>query len=377
MSSYSKQMMAAAREWLAQNPTPGDGVLRIPISTRASAARETHAAWWATHAEWLSRVRRMAEERPDIAVLIDRIEQIGAEREAAFEELHRATSELEQAISRGLPFAHYKHVVGSSLNVQLGHWHLAWARHGYNILDLSADFTSAMLLTDPSELDISSVRMPFAGILLYLPDGFAVGAEGGSYTKIHVVEVSAACRTLETETEIEAEVEADTALQIYATDGVRALDTIIARRGLTWGALDELPDEATEDADRQARQTICRVVLGALAYCSAVSGTLERREGTRRKSPRRESPESPTTWEVGRTIKLDPNLVRSARAGAREVALRLRYRHIVRGHYRDQAHGPGRVERKRIWIAPFWKGPEDGAALVHTYRADRTGGSSG
>lgn len=34
------------------------------------------------------------------------------------------------------------------------------------------------------------------------------------------------------------------------------------------------------------------------------------------------------------------------------------HRWIVRGHWRWQACGAGRTERKRIWIAPFIKGPE-------------------
>lgn len=38
------------------------------------------------------------------------------------------------------------------------------------------------------------------------------------------------------------------------------------------------------------------------------------------------------------------------------------HRWIVRGHWRWQAYGPGRTERRRIWINPFVKGPE-GAPL--------------
>ncbi len=37
-------------------------------------------------------------------------------------------------------------------------------------------------------------------------------------------------------------------------------------------------------------------------------------------------------------------------------------RWIVRGHWRNQPHGPGSMLRKRIWIAPFWKGTEGAPA---------------
>jgi hypothetical protein len=33
-------------------------------------------------------------------------------------------------------------------------------------------------------------------------------------------------------------------------------------------------------------------------------------------------------------------------------------RFIVRGHWRNQAYGAGRAERRSQWIKPFWKGPE-------------------
>jgi hypothetical protein len=40
--------------------------------------------------------------------------------------------------------------------------------------------------------------------------------------------------------------------------------------------------------------------------------------------------------------------------GFREYASRF----IVRGHWRNQPHGPGLSERKLIWIKPYYKGPE-------------------
>lgn len=49
------------------------------------------------------------------------------------------------------------------------------------------------------------------------------------------------------------------------------------------------------------------------------------------------------------------------------------HRWVVRGHWRWQACGVGRAERKRIWVAPFVKGPEDKplVAREHVYRLAR------
>ena len=47
-------------------------------------------------------------------------------------------------------------------------------------------------------------------------------------------------------------------------------------------------------------------------------------------------------------------------------------RWVVRGHWRWQAHGVGRAERKRLWIDPYIKGPEDAPLVVSTKVYDVT-----
>ncbi|MBI4918178.1 MAG: hypothetical protein HY825_20240 [Acidobacteria bacterium] len=41
-----------------------------------------------------------------------------------------------------------------------------------------------------------------------------------------------------------------------------------------------------------------------------------------------------------------------------EVDRAYKVRWIVRGHWRNQPCGPGRMQRELIWICPYWKGPE-------------------
>lgn len=350
MASYSKQMMAVAQAWLAANPDPSDPTLRIPRSPAPPATRDCAS----TIARAEHALQAYADDREfcsRIADLAGQLREFSAQHTTALRELREAEDDLERAVNDPIAPRLMKYDAGpaSTNSVELGRWCLAWARHGHNVLDLSADFVSAMLLTDGRAVDVAEVRAPFGGVLLLIPDGFARGAEGASYTRIHLTELDGGH------------------LSLLANNGTRALDTVIQRDGLTWDALDDLPGNLTEDADQAAARTIRRIVFCALAYVGAVSLSLERRDvGRRRPGPARER--APRVWDVGRTIRLDPHLARAARGGAREVAFRLQCRHIVRGHYRNQPHGPRRSERKRIWIAPFWQGPADGAALVHTYQ---------
>jgi hypothetical protein len=43
---------------------------------------------------------------------------------------------------------------------------------------------------------------------------------------------------------------------------------------------------------------------------------------------------------------------------------------LVRGHWRNQAHGPKASLRKTIWIQPFWKGPEGSRVLLRQHRIE-------
>lgn len=74
-------------------------------------------------------------------------------------------------------------------------------------------------------------------------------------------------------------------------------------------------------------------------------------------------------FEVGRVVKLDGNTRRALTLGAGDVAKwRLMQKFMVRGHWRNQVHGVGRALRRRQWIAPFYKGPDNVAeALSRTY----------
>lgn len=40
---------------------------------------------------------------------------------------------------------------------------------------------------------------------------------------------------------------------------------------------------------------------------------------------------------------------------------------MVRGHWRQQPHGPGGRERKLLWIRPHYKGPDLAAVINKPY----------
>lgn len=75
-------------------------------------------------------------------------------------------------------------------------------------------------------------------------------------------------------------------------------------------------------------------------------------------------------YTVGREIKLSPQLRALASATNRPNKYRFRSRWLVRGHFRNQPVGPGKADRRVIYIHPHWKGPEGGIELRPIYSCD-------
>lgn len=409
MSSYAKQMMEVAAEWLKVNPDPGSGFINVPgleksKEKRTAIVRERQVNSLKKRVYGAHVPQKIKEQLTDLMGQVD--SQLG-EIIKVSDDLIEKETEMQELLNEVPTPGQSKDPTEDYLRTDRGRWCLSWARHGHNVFDLSPDFTAAMLLTDPTEIDIKTAKLPFKGLLITIPSEFATGVEGLHYTKIHVWEMP---RThieqldvghqivdamkglpLDSRRDILANVEKslvgqpsrklipvmdenDTAICIYATDGSHAFNTLIESKNLSWEAIDALPDDVTEEADRQARRTIQQIVFGMLAYVNAVADAVTERPAPEKfkKKKRKAGPENKLKhWEVGRTIRLDPNLIRAARGGSREIALRIKTRFIVRGHYRNQAHGPRRSERTMRWIAPFWKGPEEGARIVHTYKLDQ------
>lgn len=73
-------------------------------------------------------------------------------------------------------------------------------------------------------------------------------------------------------------------------------------------------------------------------------------------------------WLVGSRVTIDRDLKKAVAEGKKGTGGKLRFKSLVRGHWRNQAHGPGRTLRKMIWIEPHVRGGElDGPLLGHSY----------
>ena len=117
-----------------------------------------------------------------------------------------------------------------------------------------------------------------------------------------------------------------------------------------------------------------RLVAGLLLAMQETSDVRVRdipeRAGGYRKGQREEGEPAHRMVVVGRPIKIDcregiESYLRTGKAtrGGRPGLPVVQW--IVRGHYRHQACGVGRLGRKLLWIRPFWKGKADAPILTH------------
>lgn len=129
-----------------------------------------------------------------------------------------------------------------------------------------------------------------------------------------------------------------------------------------------------------------RYLLNLLIYLKAGAASLAPRyaeeiakiEAVPRKKRRKVQEErlkrlkADTVFNVTTTLPLDPNIKDFVHAGGLATPTwTLKNRTLVRGHWRNQACGEGRKERKLIPIAPHFRGPDLGAqiaATAHTYK---------
>ena len=116
------------------------------------------------------------------------------------------------------------------------------------------------------------------------------------------------------------------------------------------------------ERDTRTLQLLTRVVINTCLVMSdpravqQVGGSSKARRA--RGNKRGEKEPIFRTFRVGKPIKLDCRpAVASFLSGSRKRELSVQF--LVRGHWRNQACGPGHTERRMTWIEPYWKGPEE------------------
>ena len=255
-----------------------------------------------------------------------------------------------------------------------------WILNGRRIYDLSPTLFADFVETDFSRLRGEDIPVPLNAFYIHLPDAKRLGIElaGCVFDGVYVR------RTRNAENEPFLEV-----LVIFVNPE-NELDELyfglpIPLKGdvekyiETQGA-----QEGFKPADLKFAEGFIRLIIGLCFYLSCDDADVERQHfgpspeikarakklgGTAGKKLLQMGTIPVHYLRVGhRTEKRVPEL--ESLAAADGETRKLLKRHVVRGHFRQQPCGPGRQERKTVFVRSFWKGPPWGEAVgaIHKIR---------
>jgi hypothetical protein len=229
---------------------------------------------------------------------------------------------------------------------------LFWVGDGMPVFRLTESLTAALMLTDPGDAVLDDAHWPFETFVLELPPGFTLHADANQGTNTQAVLIS---RALFKHTDHPNGEQLASSTLVEDRDPARDYSGVMSS---------VLP--ITVPPKHSSLTPVHHFMFNFLVYVNQVrppevktimKPRVADQSMKKRLHPRR--------IDVGREITLSPQLVQAAQQrGKKQAAFKIKKSFVVRGHWRNQAHGPGLTLRTLKWIKPFWKGPKDGPAIV-------------
>jgi hypothetical protein len=271
-------------------------------------------------------------------------------------------------------------------------WHLvAYARAGKWLYQVSEGLAQKLRYTDLRSLTCDDLRLPYPAILISVPSSADLkvslldGREGG-VTEIYMVEPPVAPRRWHLlVVGRDATVEAKRYIGLRLPEGASISDAIALSNEELAQAPDVVPplvlngrtlnESSTVLAGHSARAALAdweplfRWAMNVVVYATSSEDRVElwenkdaerlrervaRAEGREKKRLK----EHLRAMDPGRRIVLGPNVAALPVSAAGEGHAVL-VRTLVAGHWKMQPCGPQRMNRRKIFVQPYWRGDED------------------
>jgi len=256
-------------------------------------------------------------------------------------------------------------------------WSARWVNDGLPMLVLTEKQCAALAFTDLNPEEVVEQRAPWRAFLLGLPKktfrlrSSSVGEERLERAWIPQIAVShyneADCLGGPPVWSLRFDVE-PTAVHLWS--GNRTVEDLWSN--IEFNNVPRLFDAEPAAIEKRAIAMGSRLVLTACAALSAYGvrqaepeGKTARRGARKRKRKERRSKVA-TEYVLGMPVRVDlREQLRDYLGSDRERHFSVRW--VVRGHYRNQPHGPRRALRRKRWIEPYWKGPLRNPVLVRQH----------
>jgi transcription elongation factor Elf1 len=245
-----------------------------------------------------------------------------------------------------------------------------WAKSGFPVFEMGHRTAASLMFTHGS----GEIDSPWPAFMVKVPDGLVVigdTATNANLARVLVLAPSDKLRHWELLLFWRHNFKGPGLLRVP----MKTLDGELAEP-VNWAEMEHLQKDLAIGL-RRAVEMVGRLIAGACMLATADKDIEKRPWQPKTKSERRRTPgvEPPagTRFIVTQNIELDlRKQVHEYISGRSRKGGELTVQFVVRGHRRWQAHGPKHSQRKLIWINPFWKGPEEGRALVRGYELKTT-----
>lgn len=259
-----------------------------------------------------------------------------------------------------------------------------WAKYGYSVFDVDDDLLAGLLLTSPSDAPVFP-HLPLPSFVIRLSPGFvpyprlATGAQEQSWlVAIHVSYLrnvpddvnSSGANLLRISMMNDPEMRDG----LTFTSVVNEAKFVSAQHLLKQDASFLWEDSTVSDPEyKRLEDMVVRIVFNLCSWLESVGGLSSRKQANLREyqeAKKRQLPRS-KRWVLCSEIPISAEIVEAAKQSGQGSSRgwHVTRRYVVRGHLRNQVCGVGRQDRRVIWVAPYWKGPEGGDVLNHLYRA--------
>lgn len=285
--------------------------------------------------------------------------------------------------------------VTASLDTLLSTHALArWNKYGLSVIRPTEELTASLVLTDPINVEPEVVKPPFPTYYVELPRNFFSSLiPTGTESELRLIQIHHFFGPrLNVPVDIRDPQELEVYRYLYLT--IIGREVVLTdmlpvpgeldfdmKKWLDWTEEREMdfPIPRTQE-DINTIYSIRRLYINLCLYIAERGiGTPKQKQPkkirnkakARRVTKKKPGPE-PQTWIIGQEVKVSPEVIRAAKdtTGAKTKGWKIRKRYVVRGHWRNQAYGAKRSLRRKKWIEPHWRGPEEGQKVQHLYTGD-------
>jgi hypothetical protein len=258
----------------------------------------------------------------------------------------------------------------------LGHFAAMWAVHAFQRLSTSHTYAAALMCTDADRESLSTIQQQWSAFSVMVPNGMLCAESPNAEMSFEFTRILVALFEGRAEMNLIDFTGPGGALRMTIGSDAPTLPELLAPdRNVPpkFISADEWSAGLGTSAAEQIRRCLTmakRLVAGLLLSMQNAEATKTRDVPRRAGRPGKRDEEEPAhrLVVVGQPIKIDcreavETFIRTGRGSGGKRSGLPQVQWIVRGHWRQQAYGIGRLGRKTIWIKPHWAGKADAPIL--------------